>query len=302
MRIAITGQHGQVATALRLLAARDSNEVVTLARPACDLTAPGSMARAIRAARPAVVVNAAAWTAVDKAETEPDAAFGANAAGAGAVAAAAAAIGAPVIHLSTDYVFDGRKSAPYVEIDPTGPTSVYGASKLQGEQQVTAATWNHAILRVAWLYSPWGTNFLRTMLRLAETRDEIGVVDDQIGNPTSALAVAEGILAVARNLVDDPDDGDLRGVFHMTARGETSWAGFAECIFAGAAAHGLPSARVNRITTADYPTPAARPANSRLASDLIALRHGVELPPWEHSLAETLETMAASRIAEGHLP
>jgi dTDP-4-dehydrorhamnose reductase len=292
MRIAVTGQHGQVAMALQALGEREGVEVISLARPECDLADLGSVGRAVRRARPNVVVNAAAWTAVDKAEAERDMAFRVNAAGAGAVAAAAAAIGAPIIHLSTDYVFDGRKGTPYVETDATGPASAYGASKLAGEQQVAAATWNHAILRVAWLYSPWGTNFLRTMLRLAETREEIGVVDDQIGNPTSALAVAEGILIVARNLVDEPDAGDLRGVFHMTASGEASWAGFARAIFAQAAVQGLPAARVRPITTADYPTPAARPASSRLASELIELRHGVRLPPWQESVAETLGILA----------
>lgn len=292
MRIAVTGHGGQVATALRAMAGQGGLDIVTLARPGCDLEDPASVARTISAARPDVVVNAAAWTAVDKAESERDAVFRVNAAGAGAVAAAAAAIGAPVIHLSTDYVFDGRKAEPYLESDPTGPTSVYGASKLEGEQLVAAANLDHAILRVAWLYSPTGNNFVRTMLRLAATREEIGVVADQFGNPTAAAAVAAGIAATAHNLLARPAESGLRGTFHMTASGEASWADVAEAIFGMSAERGLATAHVKRITTAEYPTPAARPANSRLDCGLLAARHGVRLPDWRMSLAACLDAIS----------
>jgi dTDP-4-dehydrorhamnose reductase len=293
MRIAVTGRAGQVATALAARSGREGLEVISLARPDCDLENPASVLAAVKNTCPDAVINAAAWTAVDRAETEPEAAYRINATGAEAVSVAAAAIGVPVVQLSTDYVFDGRKPEPYAETDPTGPTSAYGASKLQGERLVAAANANHAVLRVAWLYGPVGSNFVRTMLRLATARDEIGVVEDQFGNPTSAIAVADGIFRVARNLVTQPDNTALRGVFHMTAAGEASWADVAEAVFVGAAERGLPYARVKRITTAEYPTPTARPANSRLDCRLIAERHGVRLPEWKTSLAETLDMLAS---------
>jgi dTDP-4-dehydrorhamnose reductase len=221
---------------------------------------------------------------VDKAETESDLAHAVNGAGAGAVARAAKALGVPLVHVSTDYVFDGALDRPYRESDPTGPTGVYGASKLAGERAVLEAyPEGSAVLRVAWVYSPFGGNFVKTMLRLAADRDEVSVVADQLGNPTGALDIADGILMVAANLAAS-DDASLRGVFHMTAQGEASWADFAEGIFATSAAQGGPSAAVRHITTAEYPTPAARPANSRLDCSLIARVHGVTLPEWRGSL------------------
>lgn len=295
MRIAIIGRTGQVASAL---AARDGvsgDEIVCLGRPDCDLSQPASIEPALRICRPDAVINAAAWTAVDDAETHADEAFLVNAAGAAAVAAATDRLGVPLVHLSTDYVFDGRKAEPYLETDATAPATVYGASKLAGERLIAERTPNHAILRVAWLHAPVGRNFVRTMLRLAEVHDEISVVADQNGNPTSASAVAVGALAVTRNLVTRPRDAGLRGVFHMTCAGEASWADFAGAIFAGAAARGGKSARVRRIGSADYPTPAARPANSRLDCGLIAATHGVRLPHWQAALDECLDAILASK-------
>jgi dTDP-4-dehydrorhamnose reductase len=260
------------------------HKVIALGRPELDLADPASIVRALNAAAPNVVVSAAAYTAVDKAETEKELAYAANGNGAGAVAAAARALGVPLIHVSTDYVFDGMLDRPYRESDPTGPTGVYGASKLEGEKAVLAAyPEGSAVLRVAWVYSPFGANFVKTMLRLAGERNEVSVVADQVGNPTSAFDIADGILAVAANLFAD-DDPALRGVFHMTARGEASWADFAEAIFTASAAKGGPSAIVRRIKTADYPTPAARPANSRLDCTRIAQVHGVILPEWQSPL------------------
>eukprot|EP01037_Dinobryon_pediforme_P009910 gene9910-9976_t len=192
---------------------------------------------------------------------EPDTAYAVNATGAGALAAAARALGLPLIHLSTDYVFDGASLAAYVETDPTGPTGVYGASKLAGEVAVRSAHPDAAILRTAWVYSPFGSNFVKTMLRLAETRDEVGVVADQIGNPTSALDIADAVLKIAANLAAQPDDGALSGVFHMAGSGEASWAGFATRIFAASAACGGPTARVRPIAT----RASARRAIARLA-------------------------------------
>jgi dTDP-4-dehydrorhamnose reductase len=231
-----------------------------------------------------VIVSAAAFTAVDKAEAERDAAFAVNQAGAAAIATAARRLDVPLIHLSTDYVFDGTKPDPYVESDPTGPTGVYGASKLAGEEAVLAAHDNVAILRTAWVYSPFGANFVKTMLRLAADRDEVSVVADQRGNPSSALDLADGIIAVAANMLASSDPA-RRGIFHMTGRGDASWAEFAAAIFEASAAGGGPSARVKPIGTADYPTPARRPANSRLAGDKLARAHHVRLPEWRQSTA-----------------
>lgn len=284
MRIAVTGKAGQVVTALIERGEAAGHEVVALGRPELDLADPATILPALQAAKADVIVSAAAYTAVDKAETEADLAYAVNGAGAGAVAKAAKALGLPLIHISTDYVFDGAGDRPWREDDATGPTGVYGASKLAGEQAVLAAyPENSAVLRVAWVYSPFGGNFVKTMLRVGADRDELAVVADQIGNPTSALDIADGILTVATNMVSDSDPAK-RGLFHMTATGEASWADFAEAIFAASAARGGPSAAVRRIPTADYPTPAKRPANSRLDSGRIAAAHGVTLPHWRDAL------------------
>jgi dTDP-4-dehydrorhamnose reductase len=256
---------------------------VPLGRPELDLAQPSaSIVQVLKAASPDVIVSSAAYTAVDRAESEPELAFGINERGAAAVAEAAEDLGIPLIHLSTDYVFDGAKPAPYVESDAPAPAGVYGASKLAGERAVLAAHANTAVLRTAWVYSPFGANFAKTMLRLAGDRDEVSVVADQLGNPTSALDVAEAILRVAANLHADPAPA-LRGIFHMTASGEATWADFAEVIFSASAAADGPSARVRRISTAQYPTPAKRPENSRLDCSKLESTHGVRLPDWRAS-------------------
>lgn len=284
MRIAVTGTSGQVATCLLERGAGAGHQVIALGRPELDLADPESVLRAVARAAPDVVVSAAAYTAVDKAESEGALAHAINARGAGAVAVAAKTLGVPLIHLSTDYVFDGSLDRPYLETDPTHPTGIYGASKLAGEQAVLAAyPGNSTVLRVAWVYSPFGGNFVKTMLRIAGDRAEVSVVADQIGNPTSALDIADGILRVAGNLASDPAPS-LRGVFHMTASGEATWADFAEALFAVSAEQGGPTAQVRRITTADYPTPARRPANSRLDCARIEKVHGVTLPAWQGSV------------------
>lgn len=293
MRIAVTGKAGQVVTSLIERGAAAGHEVVALGRPELDLADPATILPALQAAKADVIVSAAAYTAVDKAETEADLAYAVNGAGAGAVAEAAKALGLPLIHISTDYVFDGSGDRPWREDDATGPTGVYGASKLAGEQAVLAAyPENSAVLRVAWVYSPFGGNFVKTMLRVGADRDELAVVADQIGNPTSALDIADGILAVATNMVSDSDPAK-RGLFHMTATGEASWADFAEAIFAASAARGGPTASVRRIPTADYPTPAKRPANSRLDCGRIAAAHGLTLPHWRDALDVVIARLPA---------
>ncbi len=290
LKLVVTGRNGQVATALARLAGADRTlDVVTLGRPEMDLSRPETIAPAIAAAGPDVVVNAAAYTAVDRAEGERGLAFAVNALGAGAVAEAAAELSIPVIQISTDYVFDGAKAEPYVESDATAPLSVYGASKLAGETAVAAANARHVILRTAWVYSAGGVNFLRSMLRLARERQQLRVVDDQTGSPTHAADIAGKIVTVARALARGEG---ATGIFHMTAAGETTWCGFARVILAESARRGGPSVPVEAITTAEYPTPAARPRNSRLDCAKIAGAYGIRLPHWrgrvEHCVAAVL--------------
>jgi dTDP-4-dehydrorhamnose reductase len=290
MRVLVTGRTGQLATALIALAEVERDvEVVAMGRPDFDLTRPAEAMRAVIAARPDVVVNAAAQTAVDQAESEPLLALAVNAVAAGAMAMAAAELGAPIIQISTDYVFDGSKPAPYLEGDPVGPLGAYGWSKLAGEAAVAGHAPNHAILRTSWVFAAEGRNFVRSMLRAAASRPEIGVVGDQRGCPTYAPDLAHAVLAVARNLVRQPGRTDMRGVFHVAGAGEADWAGFADAVFERARAKGGPAARVRRIATADYPTPARRPANSRLGCALVSERHGVVLPDWHDALDRCFE-------------
>jgi dTDP-4-dehydrorhamnose reductase len=282
MRIAVTGSKGQVATSL-LQRAGPEIEIVALSRPAFALEDRESVLAGVASARPDVVISAAAYTAVDKAESEEALAMRVNGDGAGHVAEAAAIAGVPLLHLSTDYVFSGALDRPYREDDPTGPTGAYGRTKLAGEQRVADVCPNSAVLRTAWVYSPFGANFVRTMLRLNETRDEVAVVADQRGNPTSGLDIADALLAIARRIRMD-ESPELRGVFHMTGAGETTWADLAEAVFAEARARDRRLTRVKRITTAEYPTPARRPANSRLDNGKLRRVYGLALPEWRGSL------------------
>ncbi len=291
-RLAVTGLTGQVVSALIERAPKDV-EMIALGRPQLDLSVRDAVLATLRHVGCDAIVNAAAYTAVDKAESEPDVAMRVNAEGAANVAEAAAELGAPLLHLSTDYVFDGTLDRPYREDDATGPTGAYGRSKLAGEEKIAAIHPDHVILRTAWVYSPFGANFVKTMLRLGEAREEVGVVADQIGNPTNALDIADALIVIARRLVADSSLG-LRGVFHMTGRGEATWADLAEATFAVAERLGRTPVRVRRIATADYPTPARRPANSRLDSGKLEARYGVALPPWRTSLETCVARLVAS--------
>ena len=292
MRIVVTGREGQVVRSLIERAVHHpSMELMTLGRPQLDLARPETIGDAIHAAKPDLVISAAAYTAVDQAEDEPDLAHAVNAVGAGAVAQAAAKMGAPVIHLSTDYVFSGEGEKPYVETDPTGPRSVYGWSKLDGELAVEVANPRHLILRTAWVYSPFGKNFVTTMLKLAENRDTVSVVSDQWGNPTSALDIADGILHVADRLRTDPAF-DAFGIYHLAGTGNTNWSSFAREIFAANAREGGPHAKVTDILTAEYPTKAARPLNSRLSTDKFFDVFGWRAPKWNVSLALVIHKLA----------
>lgn len=285
-RMVVTGREGQVVRSLLERGAPNGLfDVVALGRPELDLGEPDRIDAALGQARPDVIVSAAAYTAVDRAETEEARAHTVNAVAPGRIAAVAARLGVPVIHLSTDYVFDGEKPDPYLETDPVGPTSAYGRTKLAGERAVAQATDNHVILRTAWVYSPFGRNFLKTMLLLAESRDRIDVVDDQFGNPTSALDIADGILAIAGNLLAD-DAAHLRGTFHMTGSGSASWADFASEILAASARCGGRTATVGRIPSSAYPTPVRRPSNSRLDCGKLYKVHGIELDCWHRIAAQ----------------
>ncbi|ODT76269.1 MAG: dTDP-4-dehydrorhamnose reductase [Pelagibacterium sp. SCN 64-44] len=301
-RIAVTGRSGQVVSALIERAGAAGVEILPIGRPEFDLENATAGLDAIAALAPDLVISAAAYTAVDKAESEEERAFAANRDGPAALAGLTAKLGIPIIHISTDYVFDGSKAEPYLESDATGPLGVYGRSKLAGEQAVQAANPDHAILRTAWVYSPFGANFLRTMLRLGEERSTVRVVDDQIGAPTSALDMADAILRVAANLHAHPGNNEMRGVFHLTGSGWGSWADFAEHIFASASARGRPPVAVERIPTSQYPTPAHRPANSRLDTSRIRAVHGVDMPQWRPSATQVVERLLAgdnSEIVQG---
>ena len=292
-RVLVVGRSGQVARELARNLPSDSFDSVIAGRPEIDLLDTESVRRLIGALRPQIVINAAAYTAVDQAESDEAAAFALNASAAGVLAEEAASEGAAIIHISTDYVFDGSSGRAYREMDEVAPLGVYGRSKLEGERLVAAHNKRHVILRTAWVYSPFGRNFVKTMLRLAETRPEIGVVDDQIGNPTAAAEIAGAIWTVARRLVASPDE-PVHGIYHMTAAGEASWAGFAGAVFDYSRTYGGPHAAVRRIGSADYPTPVQRPADSRLDCTRLMKTFGISLPDWqlsaEQCVRELIET------------
>lgn len=288
----VTGREGQVARTIRELLSASGWNVLAVGRPESDLEHPETVAEAIRRARPDVVVSAAAYTAVDKAEDEPGRARAINALAPSVIATAAAEVGAAIIHFSTDYVFDGTKRSPYVEDDTTAPLGVYGATKLAGEASVAAANPRHVILRTAWVCSPYGNNFVRTMLRLAAERPELRVVADQQGAPTFAADLAVAVGRIASRLVATPRPGaDHYGVFHVSSEGLTTWHGFAEAIMAGAARRGRKPVPVEPITTADFPTRARRPAYSKLSSDKVDRVYGLRLPHWQASLDRCLDVL-----------
>lgn len=294
MRVLVTGREGQVVRALLERGAGVPGlELIAVGRPELDLTVPGSGAAVVRRIAPDVVINAAAYTAVDQAEDEPELAMRVNGEAAGELAEAARDLGAPIIQLSTDYVFDGRKPEPYVEEDPVGPIGVYGRSKLLGEERVRASNPDHLILRTAWVYSPWGRNFVKTMLTLARTRREVGVVTDQKGSPTSASDIADAIFTVLRAW-SAGDSRDAGRTLHVAGSGTATWFEFAVHIFSLAVRYGLPSAMTRPILTSDYPTKAGRPACSMLDSSAFLRRFGYRSPEWRASSVLVVERLAAS--------
>jgi dTDP-4-dehydrorhamnose reductase len=293
LRIAVTGSHGQVARSLREQSDSAGVDVITLGRPVLDLAHPGTIDTTLVSGIADVLVNAAAYTDVNKAESEPDVADCVNGQAAGLLAARARRLGIPIIHLSTDYVFDGEKAEPYREDDPLNPLSAYGQSKARGEQAVAAAHPQHVILRTSWIYSPFGRNFVRTMLDLAGRQPGIRVVSDQVGNPTAAADIAAATFSVARQLIEG-SGGQRYGTFHLSATGTASWAEFATAIFRASADRGGPSASVIPISTAEYPTPAKRPRNSRLDCTKIANTYGITLPDWRTSLSPCINRILES--------
>jgi dTDP-4-dehydrorhamnose reductase len=291
MRLLIAGAQGQLARAMIELApVADDVTAFAVGRPALDLTAPASVLSALADFKPDVIVNAAAYTAVDRAEQEPEAAMALNAEGPARLAEAAARRGAVLIHISTDCVFDGAKSTPYVEDDPTGTLSAYGHSKLAGEEAVRAAAERHIILRTSWVFSPYGANFVRTMLRLAGERNELRVVDDRVGCPTYAPHLARAILDVARAVTTGSDA--CWGTYHAAGTGAVTWCGFAREIMRFSAERGGPSVPVVPITPAEYPTTAERPMNSRLDCSKLAGEFGIRLPSWQEGLSNCLDRLA----------
>jgi dTDP-4-dehydrorhamnose reductase len=293
MRLLIAGWQGQLARALVELApGADDIDALAVGRPALDLCEPATITRAMTDFRPDVIINTAAYTAVDKAESEPGAAFALNRDGARLLAEAAAKRGAAIIHVSTDYVFDGTKSTPYLEDDPTGPLNVYGRSKLEGERAVAAACPHHIIVRTSWVHSATGQNFVRTMLRLACERPRLSVVDDQVGSPTYAPHLAHAVLGIARQVARHRDDGRW-GIYHAAGSGSVSWCGLAREALRVAAAAGHPTVPVDAITTVDYPTPARRPMNSRLDCSKLERTFGIWLPPWQDGVADGIARLLA---------
>ncbi|NMG74284.1 dTDP-4-dehydrorhamnose reductase [Aromatoleum diolicum] len=296
MKLLVTGANGQVGWELAR-SLMPLGDVIALDRSRCDLSRPETLAGLVAELAPDVIVNAAAYTAVDKAEAEEALATTINGTAAGELARAAKAVGALLIHYSTDYVFDGSKASPYTEDDPVAPINAYGRSKLAGEMAIGASGCDHLILRTTWVFAARGGNFVRTMLRLGAEREQLRVVADQHGAPTWARNIADAtaqVIACAQR--ERQQGGFTSGVFNLASSGHTTWHGFAEAIFDAARARlpavGLKVARVEPIPAAAYPTPAARPANSRLAQERLRARFGIVMPRWDEALCRCLDELS----------
>ena len=285
-RILVTGGNGQLATSLLHAGGARVHRV---GRPDFDFDRPETIGTAFRAAAPSIVVNAAAHTGVDVAESEPEASARANHDGPRLLAELCAEAGIPLIHVSTDYVYDGTKGAPYVETDPTSPTGVYGRTKLAGEEACLAAHPDTIVLRTSWVFSPHGRNFIKTMLNAQLKTSTLKVVADQHGSPTSAPDLADAILAIVDRIESDGFQPGHAGIYHAANLGFTTWHGLATATFEEAARHGRAMPDVAAITTADWPTPAARPPDTRLDCGKLERTFGVVMPEWRPSLARTVD-------------
>lgn len=285
LRILISGQHGQVSQALQK-SLSDRGELIVVGRDALDLSQPESIREVVRRHKPDLIINAAAHTAVDQAESEPALALAINATAPGVFAEEAARLGVPFIHYSTDYVFDGGKASPWVESDPPHPLSVYGSTKLAGEQAIAEAGGQYLILRTSWVYSLTGRNFLLTMQRLLQEREKLSIVSDQIGAPTWAGTIADS----TRTLIDRWREGNAGawGIYHLTASGQASWFDFAQAIGDQLVSAGKPCASLEGILTSAYPTPATRPLNSRLDCSRLQREWGVSQPDWHDAMLQCL--------------
>lgn len=293
-RFLITGANGQLGFELQRALA-PLGLVIAADRHACDLSNPDSIRAAVRAAKPDVIFSAGAYTAVDKAESEPDLAYAVNARAPGILGEEAAKLGALVIHYSTDYVFDGTKPSAYCETDATNPLGVYGKTKLEGENALAASGADHLVFRTSWVFGAHGKNFLKTILRLASTRDELRIVADQFGAPTGAALLADASTHIAARYLRNGRENFPFGLYHLTAGGETSWHGFAQHILARAVAANSPikatPERILPIPAAEYPTPAARPVNSRLDTSKFRNAFGLHLPDWSHGVDQVLDVL-----------
>jgi dTDP-4-dehydrorhamnose reductase len=287
----VLGAGGQVGREMIEFAKERGVGAVGLDRAALDITDAAAVARAIERARPGLILNAAAYTAVDRAESEPAAAYEVNALGAEAIARGASIVGAALVHISTDYVFDGSKRGAYVESDPIAPLGVYGASKAEGERRVRAVAPRHVILRTAWVFGGHGANFVKTIMRLARERDRLRIVADQRGTPTSTRDIVEAVLAVRAALEAERAP---YGTFHFAGDGATTWHDFAEAIVAEQAKATGRAPPVEAITTADYPTAARRPLNSALDSGLFTATFGYRARPWRNRMIETVASLLAA--------
>ena len=292
----VAGANGQLGWELRRQAMAFGYPCLSLTRAELDISDRVAVLQAVEEMRPAVIVNAAAYTAVDRAESEKEIAYAVNRNGAAHLAEGAARAGVPLIHISTDYVYDGLKHGHYVEDDPVSPINVYGASKLAGEEAVRQICAQHIILRTSWVFGVHGHNFVRTMLRLAAERERLRVVDDQHGSPTFAGDLAGAILALTKRLESGEDEG--WGTFHCAGRGATTWCRFAQQIFALSAPVLGRAPEVLPITTAEFPTPARRPANSVLDCGRLGRIHGIFLRSWQTALAEMLDCVLQQTFLE----
>lgn len=296
-RVLVTGADGQVGRAL-VAEFADAGEVIACNRQNLDLSDAEQIRRKVREVQPTIILNAGAYTAVDRAESERDLAMAINGVAPGVLAEEAKKIGALLVHYSTDYVFDGSKNGPWVEEDGTNPLSVYGASKLAGEDAIRAVGGRYLIFRTSWVYAPEGKNFVLTMLRLGQERDSLNVVDDQVGAPTTAAELARATRRIADRIRagEFGDEAKWAGTYHMTCAGSVSWCGFARAIFEGAPELlGGRKPVVSPIKTSEYPTPAKRPLNSMLSNEKLQQRFGVRLADWQSALDEVLRAISAQR-------
>lgn len=293
MKVLLFGRDGQVGTALSARLPEIAEEVVALGRAGADFEVEGALAAIVARERPDVIINAAAHTAVDKAESEPARAMRINAGAVAELANAAKSLGARLVHYSTDYVYDGSGASPWVETDPTGPLNAYGASKLAGEMAIGVSGAMHWVFRTSWVHAPGGNNFIAKILKAAQERDSLKIIDDQVGAPTSAALIADVTVKALQSLDGARPLAD--GVYHLQAAGETSWHGYARHAIAAARDHALPikvsDAAIEKVPTSAFPTPAKRPLNSRLSTKKLRDGLGIDLPDWQDDAWPTLSTL-----------